>query len=442
MSHLRSAPRFLTILLASTLPTACGGGSSSEGPTDPETPVPANITITPPSATLNTVGGTVQFTATVRDQRGRAMTGQTVTWSSTETGVATISASGRAIAVAEGTSTIVATAAPGVTGWAGLTVDLLELEITTSGLASAVVGQAYEETLEATVALGQSWTVSDGSLPPGLSLDGSTGGITGTPTAAGVFTFSVFVSVAGGQTATRQLSITVVPGNLGIGFEDDQFVLVSSGSFQMGSATGQADEQPVHEVSITQPFYIQKTEVTQAQWRAIMGTNPSSFANCGDTCPVERVSWEMIQSFLQALNAAHPDKDFRLPTEAEWEYAARAGATGDYGGTGNLDEMGWYSANSGSKTKFVGLKEPNAWGLYDMHGNVYEWVADWYQADYYDGSPADDPAGPPGGTQKVLRGGSVDQGAAHARSANRFAAGPSSQGFTIYYGFRLARTGN
>jgi formylglycine-generating enzyme required for sulfatase activity len=154
---------------------------------------------------------------------------------------------------------------------------------------------------------------------------------------------------------------------------------------------------------------------------------------------VERVSWDDIQTFLLALNAAHPDANFRLPTEAEWEYAARAGTTGDYGGTGALDDMGWYFGNSGSRTQFVGLRQPNAWGLFDMHGNVYEWVRDWYDAEYYSVSPADDPPGPLGGSYKVLRGGSVDQDADHARSAYRYRSRPDRPGFTVYFGFRLVR---
>jgi formylglycine-generating enzyme required for sulfatase activity len=109
-------------------------------------------------------------------------------------------------------------------------------------------------------------------------------------------------------------------------------------------------------VNITKAFYMQKTEVTQGQWRAVMGTSPSYFSDCGDTCPVERVSWDDIQGFLTALNAMDPGKNYRLPTEAEWEYAARAGTTGDYGGTGVLDEMGWYSGNSGGQTHPVAQK--------------------------------------------------------------------------------------
>jgi formylglycine-generating enzyme required for sulfatase activity len=191
-----------------------------------------------------------------------------------------------------------------------------------------------------------------------------------------------------------------------VGFGPEQFALILAGTFQMGSTNGNSDERPVHTVNITKAFYMQKTEVTQGQWRAVMGTNPSWFSDCGDTCPVEQVSWNDIQGFLTALNAMDPGKNYRLPTEAEWEYAARAGTTGDYGGTGVLDQMGWYSDNSGSQTHPVAQKQPNHWGLYDMHGNVWEWVQDWYSATYYSVSPTNDPQGPATGTSRVLRGGS------------------------------------
>lgn len=178
---------------------------------------------------------------------------------------------------------------------------------------------------------------------------------------------------------------------LGVGFGDDQFALISAGTFQMGSRSGLPHERPVHTVTLTRSFYMQRTEVTQGQWLEIMGTNPSNFSSCGDTCPVERVSWNDIQQFLTALNARYPGRNYRLPTEAEWEYAARAGTTGDYGGTGILDDMGWYSGNSGSRAHPVAGKLPNAWGLHDMHGNVWEWVQDWYSSSYSRDSPALDP---------------------------------------------------
>lgn len=258
---------------------------------------------------------------------------------------------------------------------------------------------------------------------------------------------------AGGESGEISKSVSASPesdGTLGLGFGPEQFERIQAGTFQMGDMTGNGygDERPVHTVTITEDFYIQKTEVTQAQWRAVMGENPSSFSNCGDTCPVERVSWNDIQEFIQALNAANPGANYRLPTEAEWEYAARAGTTGDYGGTGVLDEMGWYSGNSGSMTHPVAQKEPNHWGLYDMHGNVWEWVNDWYSSSYYSVSPPDDPQGPATGSGwglgrafsgRVLRGGSWFSSALNARSAfRRLLSSPSV--LSGFDGFRLART--
>jgi len=212
----------------------------------------------------------------------------------------------------------------------------------------------------------------------------------------------------------------------------------------MGDITGAGldRERPVHPVSITRAFYMQKTEVTQGQWRQVMGTNPSHFSDCGDLCPVERVSWNDVQTFLAALNTMDPGKGYRLPTEAEWEYAARAGTAGDYGGTGVLDQMGWYEDNSGSRTHPVAQKQPNHWGLFDMHGNVWEWVQDWYSATYYqycvDNGIVNDPPGPATGTNRVLRGGSAVNGATFARSATRTFGLPSDR--YLNGGFRLART--
>jgi formylglycine-generating enzyme required for sulfatase activity len=184
---------------------------------------------------------------------------------------------------------------------------------------------------------------------------------------------------------------------------------------------------------------MQKTEVTQEQWQAVTGNNPSNFNSCGDTCPVENVSWIDIQQFLTTLNAQDPGKNYRLPTEAEWEYAARAGTTGDYGGTGILEDMGWYGGNSGSTTHPAALKQPNAWGLFDMHGNVWEWVQDWYESGYYAVSPTDDPPGPATGGTKVSRGGNWRHPETHARSAMRNGADIlQHRGSGV--GFRLARS--
>ena len=213
-----------------------------------------------------------------------------------------------------------------------------------------------------------------------------------------------------------------------------EFVRIPPGEFLMGSTSGANREKPVHLVKITHGFEMGKYEVTQAQWDAVFGSDRSHFR--GASLPVENVSWDDVQAFILALNTRKDGYVYRLPTEAEWEYACRAGTTQDY--AGNLDDMGWYEANSGAQTHPVGQKQPNAWGLYDMHGNVWEWIQDWYGEDYYAQSPGADPQGPSSGTNRVERGGPWRAAAWNARSANRNGISPDVKGDAI--GFRLART--
>lgn len=215
-----------------------------------------------------------------------------------------------------------------------------------------------------------------------------------------------------------------------------RMVLVKGGTFQMGDANGGSDEKPVHSVSLNN-FYLGKTEVTQAQWQAVMGSNPSSFNNC-DQCPVESVSWDDAQEFIKKLNAK-TGKTYRLPTEAEWEYAARGGksATYTYAGSNTVDEVAWYSSNSGYKTHPVGEKKANELGLYDMSGNVWEWCQDWYADDYYAKSPSSNPPGPTTGSLRVIRGGSWNVNPAYLRVAFRGYGTPDRRDDGI--GFRLAR---
>jgi len=187
-----------------------------------------------------------------------------------------------------------------------------------------------------------------------------------------------------------------------------EFMRIPAGTFQMGSNDPNAynDEKPVHTVRISKPFYLGKYEVTQGQWEAIMGKNPSQFQG-GPKLPVESVSWEDVQEFIRRLNAEEGRKSYRLPTEAEWEYAARAGTMTAYSygdDARQLEEYAWYQENSGKKTHSVGQKQPNAWGLYDMHGNVGEWVQDWYGP--YTTGAVEDPVGPSSGLFRVNRGGS------------------------------------
>lgn len=211
-----------------------------------------------------------------------------------------------------------------------------------------------------------------------------------------------------------------------------EMIAVPGGSFQMGSNNGSDNEKPAHQVTVSS-FAMGKYEVTQSQWQAVMGNNPSSFK--GDDLPVENVSWEEAQAFCRKLSQ-HTGQTYRLPTEAEWEYACRAGSTGDY--AGNFDAMAWYNKNSGSKTHVVGQKQPNAWGLYDMHGNVWEWCQDWYGSNYYSQSPSTDPQGPSSGSLRVIRGGGWGIFAANCRSASRLRSAPDER--AGHLGFRLLRT--
>jgi formylglycine-generating enzyme required for sulfatase activity len=177
------------------------------------------------------------------------------------------------------------------------------------------------------------------------------------------------------------------------------FVKIAPGEFMMGCSKDDQecnpDEKPRHRIQITKSFEIGKYEVTQAQWVAIMQSNPSS--DKGDTRPVETVSKLEAQDFIAKLNAMNDGYRYRLPTEAEWEYAARAGMDSPYSGA--LDQVAWYAANSEDETHPVGQKSPNAWGLYDTQGNVREWVSDLYTANYYSNSPAVDPTGPEPGAR-------------------------------------------
>lgn len=239
-------------------------------------------------------------------------------------------------------------------------------------------------------------------------------------------------------------------------------VPIRSGRFQMGSpeGSGYSSERPRHEVHIQTPFLMSATEVTQAQYQAVMGENPSRFSDAADSPnrPVERVSWLDAVRYCNKLSQreklescyvisgdrvewpkGHGCAGYRLPTEAEWEYAARAGEAWEYAGSKSVDEVAWYDGNSGGRTHAVGTtrKKSNRWGLSDMSGNVWEWVWDWYK-DSYEGAGSVDPTGPSGGEDRVDRGGSYDSGAVYARVANRGRDTPSDRFRSI--GFRLARS--
>jgi len=212
-----------------------------------------------------------------------------------------------------------------------------------------------------------------------------------------------------------------------------RFVLIPAGRLEMGSPAtekGHRGDETFHSVTLTKPFYMSATEVTQQQWAVVMGSNPSHFH--GRNLPVESVTWFDVQEFLRRLNAGN-ERYFRLPTEAEWEYACRAGSTGSYSfGEHLTTSMACYD---GHAPKPVASFPANSWGLYDMHGNVWEWCVDEYCP--YPSSEVSDPFQACGSPYKVIRGGSWYFGADSARSALRYTHEPRLRGFSI--GFRVVR---
>lgn len=208
-------------------------------------------------------------------------------------------------------------------------------------------------------------------------------------------------------------------------------VKIPAGTFRMGSSQViKADdrwkpcsncparndvERPVHQVTISRDFWMGRFLVTQRQWQEVMRSNPSSFQSAGQEAPVEQVSWKDVQSFLAKVNTIQALWTVRLPTEAEWEYAARAGTTAE--AYGPLDDIAWYGGNGSRTTHPVGQKLPNAFGLYDMLGNVWQWCQDWFGP--YSNEPAIDPEGPPKGERRITRGGCFYCEAIHERASRR-----------------------
>jgi formylglycine-generating enzyme required for sulfatase activity len=244
-------------------------------------------------------------------------------------------------------------------------------------------------------------------------------------------------------------------------------LFIPAGTFDMGCTAAQqtddhcgADESPVHSVTLTHDFYIGETEVTQGEYQAVMGSNPSSFSSCGSTCPVEYITWHEMAEYANALslldgltecfscsagecstpNSPYTCDGYRLPTEAEWEYAARAGTDYVYSGSNNPSDVAIAGTESGNQTHPVAEKDSNDWGLYDMSGNVYEWTWDWYDSGYYSSSPSSDPEGATSDSYRVYRGGHYGHIAQGLRVSYRsyFTTTPRYS----YIGLRLTRTAN
>jgi len=227
--------------------------------------------------------------------------------------------------------------------------------------------------------------------------------------------------------------------NIGNVVSDRDMIFVKGGTFAMGCIAARAnecedDEKPAHSVTLSD-FYIGKHEVTQRQWYAVMGSNPTAFTKSRNL-PIDNVTWNEVQEFISKLNGK-TGKNYRLPTEAEWEYAARGGDKSGgykYSGSDNIDKVAWYRENSDLETNSVGHKQPNELGIYDMSGNVWEWVNDCYGT--YKSAPETDPQGPLSGSNRVYRGGSWDDGAEDCRISSRDYYYPSFRSY--FLGFRLA----
>ena len=222
-----------------------------------------------------------------------------------------------------------------------------------------------------------------------------------------------------------------------------EFIPIPPGSFRMGGdkhlEQAEDHENPIHTVRFSKPILMGKHAVTQRQWSEVMDGNPSGFKD--DLRPVETVSWNDVQDFIEALNIREGRKGYRLPTEAEWEYAARAGSEGAYAfgsETVRLEEFAWYKKNSRNRTHPVGQLSPNAWGLYDMHGNVHEWCLDWFDRRYYSQSTSAEPVGPAEGLAKSLRGGDWGSEGWYCRCASRSLSSPDRRSNRV--GFRLVCT--
>ena len=326
----------------------------------------------------------------------------------------------------------------------------------TKTINSTPAAQSY--TLPAPTPITGALTITSIPLMAEVSLDGNpagrtpldlkniiTGGHTISISKAGYNTYTQSVVIAEGKTTTLNATLTkqavatpTAPTTTTTATPNIEMVFVKGGTFTMGATAEQgsdasSNEKPTHSVKLSD-FYIGKYEVTQAQWKAIMGTNPSNWK--GDNLPVENVSWNDVQEFITKLNA-QTGKKYRLPTEAEWEYAARGGNQSKgykYSGSNSISNIAWYDANSNKMTHIVGQKSPNELGIYDMSGNVWEWCQDWLGN--YSSSFQTNPIGPSSGSYRVLRGGSWSYVARTCRVSIRGYSKPADR--YNRHGFRLA----
>jgi formylglycine-generating enzyme len=435
-----------TVVLSATAPRALGfTAASREVSLRVEVrPVPvALVRLRLSVSTLSPGQSTVAVAAAV-DSLGRTVLNRPVTWQSRTPSVATVlgaaDSTARITAVANGRSVIVAT----VEGRSDSVSVLVEpAPVATLDVAaratSAPVGTTVGITAVARDASGAvlpnrgvQWRSSNPSIVAVVGADSLA-----TATALSPGTATVFASVEGRSASVVLTAVPAMVSRFGIGLGDDQFSRVRAGSFSMGlsGVDGDIDELPARQVTISRDFDLLRTEVTQAQWRAVMGTSPSQFASCGEDCPVENVTWNDVQLFIERLNSGTTGPRYRLPTEAEWEYAARAGLT--LNTPTDVAQRAWYADNSGGRTRPVATKLANAWGLFDMLGNVWEWVQDWYSAGYYAVAPSVDPQGPTTGSNRSQRGLAFNSSQGGVRIPNRNFNSPTVRANEI--GFRIVR---
>jgi len=486
---------------------ACGGGETA-----PAATVPQAITLDRTVVSLLGLGVTAGVQATVTDQRGQTIGNASPSWSSSNTGVVTVSSAGAgAVITSVGPGSAVVTASVGnlsATVSLDVAAELRSMSVSPTAVALIIDDQPTAQlTVTSVVDPGVSVTYTWASSNPAVATLTATGAaasvaavsagvasvtVTGRTTFGTTRTASVDVNVARAVRAValaprapdvtvgREVQLTatvsgeatfprtvdwsssnvtvasvnasglvsgVVVGTATIravstadpSIRDSvlltvtalplsvaDFVLLPAGTFDMGAGKTQ--------VTLTKSFLIQKTEVTQAQWKAVMGFNPSQFL-CGDNCPVESVSWENVQLFIERLNTLTPGVTYRLPTEAEWEYAARATTTDN--SYGPISQIAWYVGNAGGTTHSVRLKAPNLWGLYDVLGNVEEYVQDWPAP--LPTTPVVDPTGPATGSGHLMRGGHAAFGAGNTPLSVLVRNVIGNNASWEYSGFRLAR---
>jgi formylglycine-generating enzyme required for sulfatase activity len=433
-------------LSGGALITSCGGGG------DPASPVtPVVVSLSPATLSISQGASGVVAVAITGGVPTSPSTLTTCASASVAIATTSVESSGcRIVGVSAGSTTITATVSTGQRATVSVTVTpppppaltALQVSVAPSSLVVGQTGAVIPTPTTSGAGVAVTYTYSSSAI--GVAAVNFQGLVTGIAAGTAVITVTATGTGTGFSTAQQSAtaSVTVTGAALGVGFGLEQFASIPSGSYLRGKPNGAFNETPVRSIAIS-AFRMQKTEVTQGQWRQVMtGTalvNPSQFTACGDTCPVERVSWDDVQEFLIRLGQQDPGKGYRLPTEAEWEYATRAGTTGDLNVDGQaVEALGWLVTNAQQRTWPVAQKLPNAFGLFDTLGNVWEWVNDWYDAGYYATSPTTDPNGPPSGTLRARRGGSWVDDATPLRSAYRAADAPTLRRF--YTGFRLART--